>query len=449
MKKYFWLLFCGILFVPAFAPAPGQAQNTLPPGTQMPSSPSPVISGTGLDEAEEKIQQQNLGGARPLVENYLSAHPHDARALFDLGYIDQSANHGDAAMKDYREAIAADPKQFESRLALGLMLAQQGSTDAARTQLEQATALTPSSPNPGAQAQAFRALAALDRTSDPGSAKIALLSALRLTPETPQDLLLTAQIAEASGDEETAQTAYRRVLERQPQSSLASQATAGLVHLLLKDQKYSDAEALLKSSLEKDPDNPALNAQLATTLIALRKNDEALPVLEKLRKLQPDDSSPESASVEEMLADAYSQAGDPGKADPIYAKIALARPLDADVLVAQGNNLTREQHYIQAQQVFERAVKLKPDNGDAWSGLAFAASENKQYSTTLQALTMRAKYLPETSGSYFLWATSYDNLHQSRLAEDYYRKFLTAAGGKFPDQEWQARQRLAVLGRSR
>ena len=445
MKKHLWILFGGALFAPMLV----HAQNTLPPGTQMPSSQAQAVSTSGLDEAEEKIQQQNFDGARPLVEKYLSLHPHDARGLFDLGYLDQSANHAPAAMEDYRAAIAADPKQFESRLALGLMLAQQGKTDEARSQLQQATELKPSALNPTAQAQAFRALAALDRTSDPEAAKEALLSALRLTPETSQDLLLTAQIAEASGDEETAQTAYRRVLGRQPQSDLSSEATAGLVHLLLKQQKYGDAEPLLKSSLGRDPDNLALNAQLATTLLALGKNDEAAPVLEKLRQLEPESGSPESASVDEMLADAYSQAGHPEKADPIYARMALARPRDADVLTAQGKNLTREQRYPQAQDVFERAVKLKPDDGDAWSGLAFAASENKQYSTTLQALTMRAKYLPETSGSYFLWATSYDNLHQSHLAEDYYRKFLTAAGGKFPDQEWQAKQRLVLLGKSR
>ena len=445
MNKYLLILLGGALF----APLPGQTQNTLPPGTQMPSSPGPTATTSGLDDAEEKIQQQNFAGARPLVEKYLSLHPHDARGLFDLGYLDQSANHSDAAMKDYQDAIAADPKQFESRLALGLMLAQQGKTDEARTQLQQATGLKPSALNPEAQAQAFRALAALDRTSDPEAAKNALIAALRLTPETPQDLLLTAQIAEATGDEETAQTAYRRVLDRQPQSALASEATAGLVHLLLKQQKNSDAEALLKSSLERDPDNMALNAQLAATLIALGKNDEALPVLEKLHQLEAKSASPESLSVDEMLADAYSQAGHPEKADPIYARMALARPQDAEILTEQGKNLTREQRYPEAQEVFERAVKLKPDDGDAWSGLAFAASENKQYSTTLQALTMRAKYLPETSGSYFLWATSYDNLHQPHLAEDYYRKFLTADGGKFPDQEWQAKQRLAVLGRSR
>ena len=397
------------------------------------------------EAAESKIEQKDFEGARPLLEKYLSQNPADARALFDLGYVEDAGSHEDAAAADYRKAIAADPKQFEARLALGLLLAHQGKYDEAREQMQQATLLTPEPPNPAAQAEAFRTLAELDRSSDPPAARDALVAALKLSPETPADLLLTAQIAEANDDMELAQTAYQRLLASHPapSASVAAAATGGLAQLLIKQTKYSDAEPLLKSALARDPRDPALNAQLATALLAQGKNDEALPVLETLRQLEPG-----NASVDQMLADAYSQAGHPEKADPIYARMALANPGNEDVLAAQGENLIRERLYPQAQEVLERAVKLKPDDGDAWSGLAFAASENKQYQITLQALSMRAKYLAETPATYFLWATSYDNLHLSKQAQEYYHKFLAAADGKFPDQEWQAKHRLVALGGS-
>jgi predicted Zn-dependent protease len=235
------------------------------------------------------------------------------------------------------------------------------------------------------------------------------------------------------------------VLARHPavSESMQSAANAGLAQLLIKQKKYSDAEPLLKSALARDPRDPGPNAQLATALLAQDKNDEALPVLETLSQLEPG-----NASVDQMLADAYSQAGHPEKAEPIYAKMALAQPGNEEILAGQGENLIRERQYLQAQTVLERAVRLKPDDGDAWSGLAFAASEDKQYSVALHALTMRAKYLEETPATYFLWATSYDNLHQSKQAQEYYHRFLAAAGGKFPDQEWQAKHRLVALGGS-
>jgi tetratricopeptide (TPR) repeat protein len=423
----------------ALLPAGIQAQNQLPPGTRPPEN----ATESPREVAESKIEQRDYEGARTLLKKYLGEQPGDARALFDLGYVEDASSHEDAAATDYRKAIAADPKQFEARLALGLLLAHQGKYDEAREQMQQATQLKPQPPNPVAQAEAFRTLAELDRSSDPPAARDALVAALRISPETPADLLLTAQIAEANGDAELAQTAYQRLLASKPSppATITEAATGGLAQLLIRQKKYADAEPLLKSALQRDPRDPALNAQLAQALVAEGKNDEALPVLETLRQLEPG-----NVSVDQLLADAYAQAGHPEKAEPVYAKLALADPGNEDVLAAQGANLVREKLYPQAQQVLERAVKLKPDDGDAWSGLAFAASENKQYPAALQALSMRAKYLAETPATYFLWATCYDNLHQSKPAQEYYQKFLTSANGKFPDQEWQARQRLVTLG---
>ena len=440
-------LFLYLLAAVVLLPAGGQAQNHLPPGTQAPDSGTQIgpqaQAPSQREAAESKIEQKDFAGARPLLVKYLSQNPGDARALFDLGYVEDAGSHEDAAITDYLKAIAANPKQFEARMALGLLLAHQGKYDEAREQVMQATLLTPEPPNPAAQAEAFRTLARLDRSSDPPAARDALVAALKLSPETPADLLLTAQIAEANGDNELAQTAYQRLLDGHPapSASEAAAATGDLAQLLIRQKKYSDAEPLLKSALGRDPRDPALNAQLATALLAQGKNDEALPVLETLRQLEPG-----NGAVDHMLADAYSQSGHPDKADPIWAKMVLANPGNEDILAAQGENLLRERLYPQAQGVFQRAVKLKPDDGDAWSGLAFAASENKQYQVALDALSMRSKYLAETPATYFLWATSYDNLHLSKSAQEYYRKFLTAADGKFPDQEWQAKHRLVTLG---
>jgi tetratricopeptide (TPR) repeat protein len=412
----------------------------------MPDAASPPPQ---REAAESKIEQKDFASARPLLVQYLSQNSGDARALFDLGYVEDATSHQEAAAADYRKAIAADPKQFEARVALGLLLAHQGKYDEARVQVQQATLLIPESPNdppnPAARAEAFRTLAKLDRTADPTAARDALVAALKLSPETPDDLLLTAQIAEANDDPELAQTAYQRLLSGHPapSPSVAAAATGGLAQLLIKQKKYADVEPLLKSAVQRDPRDPGLNAQLATALLAQGKNDEALPVLETLRQLEPD-----NPAVDQMLADAYSEGGHPEKADPIYARMALANPGNEEILVGQAQNLVREKLYNQAQQVFERAVKLKPDDGDAWSGLAFAASENKQYQVALDALSMRSKYLSETPVTYFLWATTCDSLHLSKQAQEYYRKFLTASDGKFPDQEWQARHRLVALGGS-
>ena len=394
-----------LLALLALLPLVVWAQNQLPPGTQAPDGagqirpPGAVPTGRGRKQDRAEGFRGRPASAGEVPEPNIPATPARSSTL--------AMSRMQAAMKMRPPPTTArpsprTPKQFEARLALGLLLAHQGKYDEAREQMQQATLLTPEPPNPAAQAEAFRTLAELDRSSDPPAARDALVAALKLSPETPADLLLTAQIAEANDDLELAQTAYQRLLAGRPapSASVAAAATGGLAQLLIKQKKYSDAEPLLKTALARDPRDPALNAQLAAALLAQGKNDEALPVLETLRQLEPGNDS-----VDQMLADAYSQAGHPEKAEPIYAKMALAHPGNEDILAAQGENLVRERLYPQAQEVLQRAVKLKPDDGDAWSGLAFAASENKQYQVALQALSMRAKYLAETPATYFLWAT--------------------------------------------
>jgi len=415
------------------------AQSTpLPPGTsdsEPALAPSNSQSGP-LTEVESSIDDKNYDKARTLLDAYLSAHPTDARALFDRGYCDDAQGHADSALAFYRKAIAADPRQFESHMALGLLLAQQNSPDA-RAELEAAVSLSPNPPNPAATAQAYRTLARLLRSSDSDTAKADLLAALKLTPETPDDTLLTAEIAESEGDSDIAEQAYRRVLNAQPDSSAA---IAGLTHILLAEKKYSDAEPLIHSALLRDPDDPALNAQYAALLAAQGKTEEATATLERLHQLQPQDRQ-----IGNMLADAYMQADNLEKADAVYANLLTSSPNDADLLSARGQVLIREQKYPEALVLFQHAVKIKPEDADAWGGIAFAASKTGNPSLELDALATRSKYAVETPAIYFLFATAHDKLHHNKQAVEYYRLFLTSAMGKFPDEEWQAKQRLAVL----
>lgn len=415
-------------------------QTPLPPGTHVEDQHTQAADNAPLAQAEAAIDGKNYGKAGGLLDAYLAAHPADARALFDRGYCDDAEGHTEPAEGYYRKAIAADPKQFEARLALGLLLAQAGSVDA-KTELETAVTLEPNPPNPAAKAQAYRTLARLLRQSDPDHAKQDLIEALKLSPESIDDTLLTAEIAESEGDKEVAEEAYRRVLKIQPESAAA---IAGLSHFLLQEKKYSEVEPLLKSALARDPDDPALNAQLAALLGAEGKTDEAVGALEKLHQLKPKDRE-----IALMLADAYIQSEDYEKADAVYANLLAGAPNDAEVAATRGQVLIREQKYPEALQMFQRAVKVRQDDSDAWSGIAFAASKTGQYQLVVDALTTRSKLVSETPVTYFLWATAYDNLHQYKQSVEYYQLFLKSALGKFPDEEWQAKQRLAVLEKNK
>lgn len=404
------------------------ADSTTQPA--QPSIPPEVAS------AESAIAGSDWKTAETRLDAYLTTHPADARALFDAGYVADAQNRLDDAAALYRRAIAADPKSFEAHISLGLLLARQKKPEEARAELATATTLDPGDAGPDLKARAWRALARLDRATDPATASNDLLEALKLSPETPDDTLLAAELAEQTGQHDAAEAAYRRVLAKDPHSVPAN---AGLAHLLILSRQYADAGTLLRAALASAPDDPTLNAQLAAVLVA-EDDADALPLLQKLH-----DAHPADPAITRMLAQVLAVAGDYAGSDQLYLHLLAVNPQDAGLLVAHGQNLVRQAQMEAALKVFDQATQIDPANADGWSGLAFAASRTTHPGIALHALTMRSRYLPENASTLFLWAISYDSLHEKQQAAAYYQRFLEAAAGKMPDQEWQARQRLQIL----
>jgi tetratricopeptide (TPR) repeat protein len=435
-----WLVLFSLLCSPAFVVS--QTPKPQSPTPESPKSSSEAAPETPeLTDAEESIATSDWKTASSKLDAYLLTHANDARALFDAGYVADHQDQLDRAASFYRRAVEANPSSFESHLGLGLLLARQGKRDEAHTELAAATALDPGAAGPELKARAWRALARLDKPGPDGegNADLAtkeLLEALKISPETPDDTLLAADLAEAAGNHDAAAAAYRRILASDPKSVAAN---SGLAHVLIGLKQYPEAEKSIRAALQQQPENPVLNAQLATVLAA-QNNPDALPLLQKLHTAHP-----ESAPITSMLADVLAESGDAAGSDKLYTALLAKDPDDVSLLVSHGQNLVRQQQYSQALAAFDKAAKLDSANADAWSGIAFSASKLHQPSLAIHALTMRSKFLPDVPATYFLWATSYDTLNDRVAAITYYHHFLDSSGGKFPDQEWQAKQRLLVL----
>lgn len=432
---------CALLCSPALVFSQAQQPQT---STPQASESAPGIA-PELADAEASIASSDWKTAANRLDSYLATHANDARALFDAAYVADQQDQFDRAAGFYRRAIEVNPNSFESHLGLGLLLARQGKRDEAHTELSTATTLDPGQAGPGLKASAWRNLARLDKPGPDGegNAKLAsdeLLEALKLSHETPADTLLAADLAEDSGDHQAAAAAYRRVLAADPKSIAAN---SGLAHILIETKQFPEAEKLVRTALQQEPENPVLNAQLATVLAA-QNNADALPLLQKLHAAHP-----ENLAITSMLADVLAEAGDLAGSDKLYQALVAKNPDDISLLVSHGQNLVRQQQYAQALAVFDKATKLDSASADSWTGIAFCASKLHQPSLAIHALTMRSKFLPDVPATYFLWATSYDTLNDRVAAIAYYHHFLESSGGKFPDQEWQAKQRLLVLEKKR
>ena len=419
----------------------------LPAGTRDASSSSQPQQDPLRNQANQALNQHDFPTALKLLTTLTTRNPTDPHLLYDLAST-QDALDQPIAAETYRSSIAADPKFFEPHLALALLLARQGDTRAAQAEL--ATTLTLEPPDPSLKARAYRTLARLDQPTDPAAASTNLLAALKLSPETPEDILLAAELAESSNDLPAAEAAYRRRLNASPSDPAA---TAALTHILLRQNKLDQAEALLTAALAKNPheaDATPLNAQLATVYMASpdpAKSALALPLVEKLHATHPTDPA-----VTRLLARLYARSGEYAKADPLYATlISFSRTPDPTLLDDRADTLIHLKRPAEAEVLLKRALSnpaafpSNEDLGSAASHLAFAASQNNDPQGTLQALSLRATVLPQSPSSLFLAATAHDKLHQTKEASDLYKQFLAVADGKFPDEEWEARHRLLTL----
>ena len=414
------------------------AHAQLPAGTTDATQPQ---SDPLQTQANEALAKQDYTTALKLLTTLAEKNPNNAPILYNLAFTQDALDQTTTAEATYRRAITADPNFPDPHVALGLLLARNDRRTEAHAELLKATTLP--TDKPALKARAYRALARIDQNSNPATASDELLQAIKLSPETPDDILLSGELAEASGDDTSAEAAYRRLVAADPQNH---DATAALTHLLLHQQKPDQAEVLLLASLTKDPDDPTLNAQLASLYDRENKPEQALPIAEKLHAAHPED-----IPVTRLLARLYSRNEQYDKALPLYAALASANPHDPTLLDDNADALIHLNRYAEAETLLQRAVAnpdsfpTKNDLGSAASHLAFAASSNDDPKVTLQALTLRATVLPNSPSSLFLGATSHDKLHHTKQATDLYKQFLSVANGQFPNEEWEARHRLIAL----
>jgi predicted Zn-dependent protease len=423
-----------LLAIPAHAQLPAGTTDTT-------AQPQAAQQDPLQAQASEALDKHDYPTALKLLTTLTEKSPNDAHLLYDLAFTQDALDQTSSAEASYRRSIAADPNYFDPHLSLGLLLARSGKLAEAHAELTTATTLT--TDNPLLKARAYRALARLDQTANPAVASDELLNAMKISPETPDDILLSGELAEASGDPAAAEAAYRRLLAADPHNQ---DATAALIHILLSQKKFDQAEALLTDALAKDPASPTLNAQLASLYMQQNKTAEALPIVEKLHATHPEDPS-----LTRLLARLYADDQQYDKAAPLYATLVATSPQDPTLLDDSANVQIRLKNFAEAEALLKRAIAhpsafpTKDDLGHAAGQLAFAASANNDPATVLQAIALRDTVLPQSPSSLFLAATAHDKLHQIKQATDLYKQFLSVANGQFPDEEWEARHRLITL----
>jgi tetratricopeptide (TPR) repeat protein len=389
-----------------------------------------------LLQAETAIEKKDFATAEPLLKKVTDRDPGNYQAWFDLGFVYNAQGQTDNSIAAYRKSVAAKPDVFESNLNLGLMLAKNNQLDAEQF-LRAATKLRPTDHIPEGQARAWLSLGHVLESTHPGEALAAFQQAAALQPKDPEPHLSAGPLLEKSNHFSEAEQEYKQALALDPNST---DALIGIANIYMRGTRYTEAAATLRQLVSQHPDYAAGHIQLARVLAADDKADDAIAEFQAGLKLTPND-----LEAQKDLAEVYTKAGKSDQALPIYQALLASHPNDPALHYTVGQAYMKQRKFPEAQREFLATINLNHGFGAAYGDLAFAANENKDYQTTLKALDVRAKFLPETPITYFLRATAYDHLRAKKEAAVNYHLFLEAANGQYPDQEWQARHRLIAI----
>ncbi len=389
-----------------------------------------------LTQAEAAIEKQNYAAAETLLHKLIERDATSYVGWFDLGFVENALGNVDASIAAYRKSVAAKPDVFESNLNLGLQLAKTGQPDAEQF-LRAASRLKPTSHVAEGQYRAWLALGHTLEKSRPEEAVEAFEHAATLQPKESEPHFAAGMLLEQENKSAEAEQEYKRALALDPESS---DAVIALANLYMRGHRFPDAENYLRRLLAANPDSAPVEIQLGRVLAAEGKTDDAIAAMVAGIRLIPGDEA-----AQRDLAEMYVTAGKNDLAESSYRALVATHPNDADLHRRLGQALLRQKKFPDAQQEFLTTVKLKPDLGEAYGDLAFAAGENQNYALVIRALEVRVKLLPETPITYFLRASACDHLHDFKTAAANYRLFLNTAQGKYPDYEWKAKHRLLAI----
>jgi tetratricopeptide (TPR) repeat protein len=166
------------------------------------------------------------------------------------------------------------------------------------------------------------------------------------------------------------------------------EAALWLARLYRLHNEPEKAEQVLQQMLKDDPGNEAAVEQLTQLLLDENKSEEAVKLLEGMT----DRSS--SATLFDLLGDAYTQSHDYAKAEDAYRKAVELDPSEMSHLRGLGQTLLTEEKYTEALAAYQKLADLMPDDPDNYLRIAQIYRELHQLDKAEENLLKARQYNP-------------------------------------------------------
>jgi tetratricopeptide (TPR) repeat protein len=269
------------------------------------------------------VVNDDYATAAPLGRKLLIKAPHDFDVLYLNGIMERASGQFPAARKHLEEAVALDPKHYNARYNLGVVLAE---------------------------------------LKDPHGAKLHLEKAIELGATEPQIRFKLASVLRTLGETQEAQQQlklYQKELQDQNDRTLAaSKAAQGDKEFATGDPQK--AVAFYREAVAATPNNPLFVFKLALALDRTGAIEEESALLEQAIKVNPG-----FALAQNQLGYLASRSGDSAAAEEHFRQAVQAAPGYVQAWVSLAATLGMESRFPEAQKALTSALELDPKNAQA------------------------------------------------------------------------------------
>src|SRR5579883_2999949 len=279
--------------------------------------------------ARVRAQRDELPGARALIEQVLRMAPENADAHVLLANILDDQQQRAEARRHYERAIELNPGSVTAHYNFGVLLVREGEREAAEAQLRQACELNPDDPTMlltlaivdmdndqlVEAGKLLRRALALDEHNARAHRQYGVLLARQRDFSGAERELRAAVALDELGQHEEAERLFREACVNDPSRAEAyfqwmlqhePDHVATLINLALlymNDRRWSDAEALLRRAIEREPTQEQALRLYGIVLAELGQAARAEGVLRRALELNPDDESAETRLVALLWAE--------------------------------------------------------------------------------------------------------------------------------------------------
>ena len=310
----------------------------------------PTFVAARLKLGEIYLKQGNGAGALAEYVRAADLLPNDANAQLKAGSLLLMAGRAEDAKARADKALAIDPKNTEALVLRANALAGLSDIDGAIALIQQAIAL-----DPAASRQANLGVFQFTKGRHK-EAEAAFRQAVATDPKSVLAQLSLAQFFWATGRMAEAEPAFKAALALDAGNVAANQA---LATFYVASGRASEAEPYFKK-VAHGSDAPAAKLALADYYINVKRNADALAVLEQLS------ASPRAwALARSRMAALHYSDGKTADAHREIDEVIAKQPSNAEARVIRGRFLLAEGKPDQALADAEEAVKVDPRSVDA------------------------------------------------------------------------------------